>query len=164
MDKRKEKRKRTAVVGVWQGPTFEPEESPHGGREDWSRREMPTPSPARSLLTDAKLQVGPCLMVDAYLERNPVRAILDSGAGVSIVGKRFVALYGQTFGHPPPLEPIALIITGVNSAAALAATAETSFLLSFGSQAKPHKVSAVGVPSSHSALPSPWTGKESQCG
>ena len=57
-------------------------------------------------------------MVDAYLERNPVRAILDSGAGVSIVGKRFVALYGQTFGHPPPLEPIALTITGVNSAAA----------------------------------------------
>ena len=91
---------------------------------------MPTPSPARSLRTDAKLQVGPCLMVDAYLESNPVRAILDSGAGVSIVGKRFVALYGQTFGHPPPLEPIALTITGVNSAAALAAPAETSFLLS----------------------------------
>ena len=61
-------------------------------------------------------------------------------------GIRFVALYGQTFGHPPPLEPIALTIMGVNSAAALAVTAETSFLLSFGSQAKPHKVSAVVVP------------------
>ena len=30
-DKRKEKGKRTAGVGVRQGPTLEPEESPHGG-------------------------------------------------------------------------------------------------------------------------------------
>ena len=85
-------------------------------------------------------------MVAGYLEGNPVGTILDSGAGVSIVGRRFVDLYRRTFGYPPPMDPITLTVTGVNSAASLAASAVTSFMLSFGPRTASHKVSAVVVP------------------
>ena len=67
-------------------------------------------------LGDENLQIGSCLRVAGYLEGSPVSTILDSGAGVSIVGRKFVALYGRTFGHPPPMDPITLTVTGVNSA------------------------------------------------
>ena len=97
-------------------------------------------------LGDENLQIGTCLRVAGYLEGNPVSTILDSGAGVSIVGRKFVALYGRTFGHPPPMDPITLTVTGVNSAATLRASAVTSFMLSFGPRAASHRVSAVVVP------------------
>ena len=44
-------------------------------------------------LGDENLQIGTCLSVAGYLEGNPVSTILDSGAGVSIVGRKFVALH-----------------------------------------------------------------------
>ena len=71
---------------------------------------------------DQDLEVGPCLMVRAYLGGTPLPVILDSGAGVSIVGGRFVGLYKETFSREPPLKPIKLTVTGIHSAAALSAS------------------------------------------
>ena len=97
-------------------------------------------------MPDHQLQVGPCLTVGAYLEGSPVNTILDTGAGVSIIGKRFVDLYKRVYGRLPKMDPVSLTIKGVNSAAALEATAIVSFPLNFGPRTVPHKVSAVMVP------------------
>ena len=97
-------------------------------------------------MPDHQLQVGPCLTVGAYLEGSPVNTILDTGAGVSIIGKRFVDLYKRVYGRLPKMDPVSLTIKGVNSAAALEATAIVSFPLNFGPRTVPHKVRAVMVP------------------
>ena len=90
----------------------------------------PTDDPRQvsNLSQGHNLQVGPCLSVGAYLEGSPVNTILDSGAGVSIVGKRFTELHKKVYKCLPKMDPIALTIKGVNSAAALQATAVVSFL------------------------------------
>ena len=108
----------------------------------------PTDDPRQvsNLSQGHNLQVGPCLSVGAYLEGSPVNTILDSGAGVSIVGKRFTELHKKVYKCLPKMDPIALTIKGVNSAAALQATAVVSFPLSFGPKTVPHLVSAVMVP------------------
>ena len=80
------------------------------------------------------------------MEGSPVNTILDTGAGVSIIGKRFVDLYKRVYGRLPKMDPVSLTIKGVNSAAALEATAIVSFPLNFGPRTVPHKVSAVMVP------------------
>ena len=103
----------------------------------------PTDDPRQvsNLSQGHNLQVGPCLSVGAYLEGSPVNTILDSGAGVSIVGKRFTELHKKVYKCLPNIT-----IKGVNSAAALQATAVVSFPLNFGPKTVPHLVSAVMVP------------------
>ena len=69
----------------------------------------------RNPMPDYQLQVGPCLTVGAYLEGSPVNTILDTGAGVSIIGRRFVDLYKRVYGRLPKMDPVSLTIKGVNS-------------------------------------------------
>ena len=92
------------------------------------------------------LQVGPHLMVTGFLGGAQVKIILDSGAGVSIVGGKFIKLYKDIFGYPPHTIPITLHVSGINSSAGLRANAMTSFPLRFGHRLGVHRVSAVVVP------------------
>ena len=145
MKKGRRIRKRKSGKGgqsKWLSP--EPTRGLQWEREDWTGQVPPNSN--RNPMPDHQLQVGPCLTVGAYLEGSPVNTILDTGAGVSIIGKRFVDLYKRVYGRLPKMDPVSLTIKGVNSAAALEATAIVSFPLNFGPRTVPHKVSAVMVP------------------
>jgi len=66
-----------------------------------------------SSVLNSELRVGSCLRVRAYLGDTPITVILDSGAGVSIIGRGFIRIFEKTLGYPPPKKPISLTIAGV---------------------------------------------------
>ena len=116
----------------------EPISDPHKAEEDWETRAMSEPNLIQDPMQDRRLKIGPCLTIGAYLGSSPLKAILDTGAGVSIAGRRFEELYRKVYGRPPKTEPIAVSIKGINSAASLKATGIVSFPLKFGPRATPH--------------------------
>ena len=118
----------------------------HKAEGDWETRAISEPNLIQDPMQDRRLKIGPCLTIGAYLGSSPLKAILDTGAGVSIAGGRFEELYRKVYGRPPKTEPMAVSIKGINSAASLKATGIVSFSLKFGPRATPHMVSAVLVP------------------
>ena len=105
---------------------------------------MSEPNLIQDPMQDRRLKIGPCLTIGAYLGSSPLKAILDTGAGVSIAGRRFEELYRKVYGRPPKTEPIAVSIKGINSAASLKASGIVSVPLKFGPRA-PHGQRGTGA-------------------
>ena len=81
---------------------------------------------------EEKIDIGPCLMIRASLDgKTNVLVIIDSGAGVTIVGKRFLTKWESVMGKSLKIKPIDLKITGVYSTLALSASGVTSFEIRF---------------------------------
>ena len=128
MKGRSAKKRKTGKEGRPEGKTPEPILNLHKAEGDWETRAMSAPNLIQDPMQDRRLKIEPCLTIGAYLGSSPLKAILDTGAGVSIAGRRFEGLYRKVYGRPPKTEPIAVSIKGINSAASLKATGIVSFL------------------------------------
>jgi hypothetical protein len=92
------------------------------------------------------LEMGSCLKVTgALLDGVPITVVLDSGAGVSIVGERFVGKWEGSYGKVN-MEKVDLKIAGVYSGASLSVAGMMTFPLVFQGAKAPTLVTAVVVP------------------
>lgn len=95
---------------------------------------------------ERELEVGVCLKVAAELpEGVGVTVVLDSGAGVSIAGEKFMKKWKAKFGEMEVKE-VDLKVTGVYSGAPLTVKGVTTFPLLFKGASTPTLVTAVVVP------------------
>ena len=98
------------------------------------------------MVKERALEVGVCLKVAAELpEGVGVVVVLDSGAGVSIVGERFMKKWKEKYGEMEVRE-VDLRVTGVYSGAPLTVKGVTTFPLLFKGASTPTLVTAVVVP------------------
>ena len=92
------------------------------------------------------LEVGSCLQVTGTLPDGvSVRVVLDSGAGVSIVGKQFVEKWEQSYGEME-VRKIEMRVTGVYSGAPLTVKGTATFPLIFEGAKEATPVTAIVVP------------------
>ena len=80
------------------------------------------------------------------LEKRPTFVILDSGAGVTIVGNSFLENWERSFGKPLVIKPFSLSIAGIYTGRSLSVKGITSFPLQFSESSTPTKIVAVVVP------------------
>ena len=96
---------------------------------------------------EGKIDMGSCLIIKASLDSNvSILVIIDSGAGVTVIGKRFMEKWESSSKGKLVLKPIDLKISGVYSGAALTASGVTSFDIHLNGAPKPLRVTAIVVP------------------
>ena len=92
------------------------------------------------------LEIGSCFKVTGALPKGvPVTVVLDSGAGVSIIGVRFLEKWEGNYGKME-VEKVDLKVAGIYSGASLSVVGMMTFPLVFQEAKAPTLVTAVVVP------------------
>ena len=92
------------------------------------------------------LEMGSCLKVTGALPKGvPVTVVLDSGAGVSVIGAKFLEKWERNYGGME-VDKVDLRVAGIYSGASLSVTGMMTFPLLFQGAKTPTPVTAVVVP------------------